>query len=65
MLLRELGTPRPLVSPFVAYSEETAGELAVFGAAAALRKTYGPDAIRTSIISKTQSVSIFSSSRCC
>ncbi len=57
LLLRELGTPRPLVSPFVAYSEETAGELAVFGAAAALRKTYGPDAIRTSIISKTQSVS--------
>jgi len=57
LLTRELGTPRPLVSPFVSYSEETAGELAVFGAAAALRRTYGPNAIRTSIISKTQSVS--------
>ena len=29
----------------------------MFGAAAALRQTYGPNAIRTSIISKTQSVS--------
>jgi phosphoenolpyruvate carboxylase len=57
LLTRELGTPRPLVSPFVAYSEETAGELAVFRTAAALRQTYGPEAIRTSIISKTQSVS--------
>ena len=57
LLLGELRSPRPLVSPFVAYSEETAGELAVFGAAAAIRKTYGPDAIRTSIISKTQGVS--------
>jgi phosphoenolpyruvate carboxylase len=57
LLTRELGTPRPLVSPFVSYSEETAGELAVFRTAAALRQTYGPNAIRTSIISKTQSVS--------
>jgi phosphoenolpyruvate carboxylase len=46
-----------LVSPFFTYSEETAGELAVFRAAAAIRKTYGPEAIRTSIISKTQGVS--------
>jgi phosphoenolpyruvate carboxylase len=57
LLTRELGTPRPLVSPFVAYSEETAGELAVFRTAAALRQTYGSDAIRTSIISKAQSIS--------
>ncbi len=57
LLTRELATPRPLVSPFVSYSEETAGELAVFRTAAALRQTYGPGAIRTSIISKTQSVS--------
>ena len=57
LIARELASPRPLVSPFVAYSEETAGELAVFRTAAKLRQTYGPDAIRTSIISKTQSVS--------
>ena len=57
LLRRELRSPRPLVSPFLAYSDETAGELGVFRAAAAIRKTYGPGAIRTSIISKTDSVS--------
>ena len=57
-LLRcELLSPRPLVSPFVTYSEETEGELAILRTAAAIRKTYGPDAIRTAIISKTQGVS--------
>ena len=57
LLLRELRSPRPLVSPFFAYSGETAGELAVFRTAAAIRRTYGPEAIRTSIISKAQGVS--------
>jgi len=57
LLRRELTAPRPLVSPFIAYSEETADELGLFRAAAAIRKTYGPGAIRTSIISKTDSVS--------
>jgi phosphoenolpyruvate carboxylase len=57
LLLAELRSPRPLVSPFFAYSEETAGELALFGTAATLRATYGPEAICTSIISKAQGVS--------
>ncbi len=57
LLRRELRSPRPLVSPFIEYSEETAGELAVLRAAAAIRKTYGPAAIRTSIISQTEDVS--------
>jgi phosphoenolpyruvate carboxylase len=57
LLRREPSSPRPLVSPFIAYSEETAAELAIFKAAAAIRKTYGPGAIRTAIISKTDSVS--------
>jgi phosphoenolpyruvate carboxylase len=57
LLLRELASPRPLLSPYIDYSEETAGELGVFKAAAAIRKTYGPGAIRTAIISKTDSVS--------
>jgi phosphoenolpyruvate carboxylase len=57
ILRRELSSPRPLVSPFIAYSEETTGELALLRAAAAIRKTYGPGAIRTAIISKTDSVS--------
>ncbi len=57
LLLNELRSPRPLVSPFFVYSEETAGELALFRTAAAIRKTYGADAIRTSIVSRTQGVS--------
>jgi phosphoenolpyruvate carboxylase len=57
LLLRELASPRPLISPFLAYSAETSGELAVFNAAAAIHKTYGRGAIRTAIISKTDSVS--------
>jgi phosphoenolpyruvate carboxylase len=57
VLRRELRSPRPIVSPFIAYSEETAGEFGVFRAAAAIRETYGPGAIRTSIISQTDGVS--------
>jgi phosphoenolpyruvate carboxylase len=57
LLLRELSSPRPLISPFVAYSDETAGELGVFNAGAAIQRTYGKGAIRTAIISKTDSVS--------
>ncbi|MBV9286895.1 MAG: phosphoenolpyruvate carboxylase [Hyphomicrobiales bacterium] len=57
LLRRELVSPRPLVSPFLGYGEETAGELAVLRAAAAIRRTYGRGAIRTAIVSQTQSVS--------
>ena len=57
LLLRELASPRPLISPFLVYSDETTGELGVFNAAAAIHKTYGKGAIRTAIISKTDSVS--------
>ena len=42
LLRRELVSPRPLVSPFIAYSEETAGELALFRAAAAIREQLWP-----------------------
>jgi phosphoenolpyruvate carboxylase len=57
LLRKELASPRPLVSPFIAYGEETAGELGLFRAAGAIRAKYGPGAIRTSIISNTDSVS--------
>jgi phosphoenolpyruvate carboxylase len=57
LLRRELVSPRPLFSPFITYGEEAAGELALFRAAALIRGKYGPGAIRTSIISKTDSVS--------
>jgi phosphoenolpyruvate carboxylase len=57
LLRQELVSPRPLVSPFIAYGKETADELAFFRTAAAIRAKYGKGAIRTSIISKTDSVS--------
>ncbi len=57
LLRRELASPRPLVSPFIGYGEETAGELALFRAAGAIRAKYGPGSIRTSIISNCDSVS--------
>ena len=52
LLRAELRSPRPLVSPFHAYGEETAGELALFRTAASIREIYGPDAIplRPSIV---------------
>ena len=57
LLAAELRSPRPLVSPFIKYSEETEAELQIFRAAAAIRRTYGDAAIRTSIISMTRGVS--------
>jgi phosphoenolpyruvate carboxylase len=57
LLLKELQSPRPLLSPFLDYTEETQGELAIFKAAAEIRRVFGEGAIRTSIISKAQGVS--------
>jgi phosphoenolpyruvate carboxylase len=57
LLARELASPRPLVSAFIAYSEETRGELGVLRAAAAVRRRFGPEAIRTHIISNCGDVS--------
>ncbi|MCM8599079.1 MAG: phosphoenolpyruvate carboxylase [Candidatus Accumulibacter sp.] len=57
LLLQELGTPRPLYSPYLAYSEETRGELAIFFAARELRLRYGAAALPNCIISKTDGVS--------
>jgi phosphoenolpyruvate carboxylase len=57
LLLEELHTPRLLISPFIAYSEETAGELAIFRALKEAHETYGVDAISNYIISKAASVS--------
>jgi len=57
LLREELRSPRPLVSPFFNYSEETTGELDLFRTAASIRRKYGAGGIRTSIISKCQGVS--------
>lgn len=57
LLVRELETARPLVSPYLSYSDETRLELAIFRTAAELRSAFGPQIIHTSIISKAESVS--------
>ncbi|MDX9706561.1 MAG: phosphoenolpyruvate carboxylase [Azospira sp.] len=57
LLLAEIASPRPLHSPHVAYSGETAGELAIFFAARELRGRYGEAALPNCIISKTDGVS--------
>ncbi len=57
LLCEELASPRPLYSPHLTYSEETAGELAIFHAAKEIRQKYGDGAITNSIISKTDGVS--------
>jgi phosphoenolpyruvate carboxylase len=57
LLIRELSNARPLASNFVKYSEETAGELALFHAAAEAHVRYGAAAIPQCIISMCKGVS--------
>ncbi|MDB5408293.1 MAG: phosphoenolpyruvate carboxylase [Rhodospirillales bacterium] len=57
LLLEELCTARPLVSPFHQYSEKTSGELAILREAAAAHQQYGSGAIPNYVISKADGVS--------
>ena len=57
LLVEEISTPRPLYSPYLNYSDETQGELAIFFAARELREKYGAAALPNCIISKTDGVS--------
>ena len=57
LLRSELAGGRLLASPFAAYSDETASELAIVRAAAEAHSRYGPRAITTYLISKAESVS--------
>ncbi|MGE5470415.1 MAG: phosphoenolpyruvate carboxylase [Bacteroidota bacterium] len=57
LLVEEISSPRPLYSPYLDYSEETQGELAIFFAARELRGRYGAEALPNCIISKTDGVS--------
>jgi phosphoenolpyruvate carboxylase len=57
LLTMELQTARPLISPHLIYSEETAGELAVFRTAAKAHARYGREVIANCIISKAEGVS--------
>ena len=57
LLVAELATARPLVSPHLAYGEKTRGELAILRTAAEMHALYGPAALPHYIISKAASVS--------
>src|SRR5262249_47611499 len=57
LLLAELRTARPLVSPFVSYSEETRSELAILRTAADIHGCHGAGAVPNYVISKAGSVS--------
>ena len=57
LLRGELAGARPLSSRFFAYSDETAGELAILRAAADAHARLGPACIRNYIVSMAQSVS--------
>src|SRR6185312_9125602 len=57
VLLRELRSARPLISPFITYSDETREELEMFHAAAEAHEMFGPAAIPQCIVSMTEGVS--------
>ncbi len=56
-LRRELASPRPLASPYAAYAEETASEIAILRAAADAHARYGAACITNYVVSMAQSVS--------
>jgi phosphoenolpyruvate carboxylase len=57
LLRSELATERLLSSPYASYTPETAAELAIVGAAAQAHRRYGPDCVKSYIVSKCESVS--------
>src|SRR6266568_1485463 len=57
LLLAELATARPLISPFRNYSDETTGELNILRTAADIHRQYGKDAVPNYVISKATTVS--------
>ena len=57
LLAAELESPRPLASPYLTYSEETHGELALFRAAAEAHQRLGSEALPSCIVSHTEGVS--------
>ncbi|GGF79449.1 phosphoenolpyruvate carboxylase [Azorhizobium oxalatiphilum] len=57
LLRKELANPRPLASPYLTYSEETEGELAILRTAAEAHARLGPAVIPNCIISKAEGVS--------
>src|SRR5262249_22000056 len=56
LLLAELGTARPLSSPFLCYSPETMSELGILRATAEAHRRYGRPSVPHYVISKTSGV---------
>src|SRR5215469_13890652 len=57
LLLMELATARPLSSPFLSYSAETASEVAILRATAEAHRRYGRTSVPHYVISKATGVS--------
>ncbi|MDO9598217.1 MAG: phosphoenolpyruvate carboxylase [Azoarcus sp.] len=57
LLRKEIASSRPLHSPFVTYSQETADELAILRVARDAHRRFGPAAVPNCIISKAEGVS--------
>jgi phosphoenolpyruvate carboxylase len=57
LLLAELGSARPLTSPFLSYSAETESELGILRATAEAHRRYGSAAVPHYVISQTRGVS--------
>src|SRR5438094_655352 len=57
LLLAEIATARPLISPFVTYSEETSSELDILRTAADMHRRYGRETVPNYVISKATTVS--------
>ena len=57
ILVNELSVARPLLSPFLDYSQQTQDEIAILNEAARAHAQYGMAAVRNCIISKAASVS--------
>src|SRR5207248_3138530 len=57
LLLAEISTPRPLASPHLTYSKETAGELLILSTAASSQQRYGRAAVPHYVISKASGAS--------
>ena len=57
LLAEELRTARPLASPYLDYSDETADELTIIRTAAEMRRLYGAACIPNYIVSKSDGVS--------
>ena len=56
-LLVEIGNPRPLLSPYLEYSETSQSELRILQMIAVIHQQFGNDALPNYIISKTDDVS--------